>query len=330
MGCDRKLIMLKRKKIILSTAAALVALTGLTIGAVEKIVRAEQAANGRVENTIAQANLSRLRIVLPGRGDTADLQRKANAVAQFLSRDLGMPVEALVADDTAAVEALRANRAEVAFLSSRPALKAEQLANARLYLAEVRPNYSGRHTYNSVFVVPANSPLKTGSNTQTLQQLRGRRMAFTSPTSGSGFIFPVSELVKLGLVPNRDRLNGFFGQISYGNNYSGALQAVLRGQADVAAVSEYALKPPYITAQEANRLRVLYAIRNVPAHGVAIDDSVPAAMRDRIITSLMKLNQPANNQLLKDLYNSTELVRVNHNTHLQPMRDALQRAGIEP
>lgn len=322
--------MLKQKKIILGTAAALVALAGLTIGAIHKIARADQTADRKVENTIAQANASRLTIVLPGRGDAPDLQRKANAIAQFLSRDLGMPVEAIVADDTAAVEALRANRADVAFLSSRPALKAEQLANARLYLAEVRPNYSGRHTYRSVFVVPTNSPLKAGSNPQTLQQLRGKRMAFTSPTSGSGFIFPVGELVKLGLVPNRDRLNGFFGQVSYGNNYSGALQAVLRGQADVAAVSEYALKPPYITAEEGNRLRVLYAINNVPAHGVAIDDDVPAAMRERIITSMMKLNQPANNQLLKDLYNSTELVRVNHTTHLQPMRDALQRAGIEP
>ncbi|HEY9851862.1 MAG TPA: phosphate/phosphite/phosphonate ABC transporter substrate-binding protein [Leptolyngbyaceae cyanobacterium] len=322
--------MILGKKFILGAGAALAALAALTIAGVEKVALAERTNHRRVENTIAQANPSRLTIVLPGRGDAADLQRKANAIAQFLSRDLGMPVEAMVADDTAAVEALRANRADVAFLSSRPALKAEQLANARLYLAEVRPNYSGRHTYRSVFVVPTNSSLKSGSNPQTLQQLRGKRMAFTSPTSGSGFIFPVGELVKLGLVPNRDRLNGFFGQISYGNNYSGALQAVLRGQADVAAVSEYALKPPYITAAEGNRLRVLYAINNVPAHGVAIDDDVPAAMRERIITSMMKLNQPANNQLLKDLYNSTELVRVNHSTHLQPMRDALQRAGIEP
>ena len=59
-----------------------------------------------------------------------------------------MPVEALVSDNTAAVEALRANRVDVAFLSSRPALKAEQLANARLYLAEVRPNYSGGYLIN--------------------------------------------------------------------------------------------------------------------------------------------------------------------------------------
>ncbi|MBD2183350.1 phosphate/phosphite/phosphonate ABC transporter substrate-binding protein [Planktothrix sp. FACHB-1355] len=323
--------MLLKKNFLLGAGAALVALFGITIDALDKMpqARAERTASDRVQQSLAQATANRLTIVLPTRGDAADAQRKANAVAQFLSRETGMSVEAMVADETAAVEALRANRADVAFLSSRPALKAEELANARLYLAEVRPNYSGGYTYRSVFVVPSNSPLRSGATAQTLQQLRGKKMAFTSPTSGSGFIFPVGELVKLGLVENRDRLNGFFGQVSYGNNYSGALQAVLRGQADVAAVSEYALKPPYITQAEGSRLRVLYAINNVPAHGVSIDDDVPVATREKIINALMKLNEPANNQLLRDLYNSTQLVKINHTTHLQPMRDALQRAGIQ-
>jgi phosphonate transport system substrate-binding protein len=331
--CNGAFKIIVKKNILLGAGAVALALAGLAINTVEKVPQAlaDNSANNQVQSPIAQGRVRRLTIAFPGRGDTADLQNKANAVAQFLSRELGMPVDAFVADDTSAVEALRANKADVAFLSSRPALKAQQLANARLYLAEVRPNYSGRHTYRSVFVVPANSPLKSQATAkQTLEQLRGKKMAFTSPTSGSGFIFPVGEMVKQRLVPNRDRLNNFFGQISYGNNYSGALQAVLRGQADVAAVSEYALFPPYITAEESKKLRVLHGISGVPAHGVAIDDDVPNPMRERIINAMLKLNQPANNQLLKNLYNSTELVRVNGNQHLQPMREALSRAGFEP
>ncbi|BAZ37290.1 phosphonate-binding periplasmic protein [Calothrix sp. NIES-4101] len=283
------------------------------------------------EQTLLAQNQKTLTVVFPSRSDSTDLQNKANAVAAFLSKELGMPVRAQVADDTAAVEALRANRADVAFLSSRPALKAESLAQAKLYLAEVRANYSGKYTYNSVFVVPKNSPLKTGTDPKTiLGQLKGKKMAFTSPTSGSGFIFPVSKLVQAGFVPNKDRLDGFFGQVSYGGNYSKALQAVLRGQAEVAAVSEYALFPPYITAQERNQLRVLYKIPNVPAHGVAIDDDVPAPLRGKIINAMLKLNQPQNNQLLRGLYNSTELVKIDHNTHLAAVRNALKVVGMEP
>ena len=319
------------KKILLGAGAALLALTSLAIETVERMPQAQAhhtPGHGK-QILIAQNQSVPITVVFPSRSGVADLQRKANAVGRFLSNELDTPVEAVVSDEAAAVVALRANRANVAFLSSRPALKAEQQANARLYLAEVRPSYSGGHTYRSVMVVRKDSPLAAKANSkQTLQQLRGKRMAFTSRTSGSGFIVPVGELVKQGLVPNSDRLN-FFGQVTYGGDYSKALQSVLRGQADVAAVSEYALKPPYLTANEAQQLRVLYAVPGVPAHGVAIDDSVPAAQRTKLIAALMKLNQPGNNKLLRDLYNSTQLVPINHDRHLQPMRDALQRAGIK-
>ncbi|MEX0271765.1 phosphate/phosphite/phosphonate ABC transporter substrate-binding protein [Leptolyngbyaceae cyanobacterium UHCC 1019] len=313
-----------------NAAVSSASLFGNSAIATEPVALQFQSSSAFSNQLLAQAQTKKIRIVFPGRADATDLKTKVDAVASFLSRQMGMPVEGVIADDTAAVEALRANRADVAFLSSRPALKAQQLANAKLYLAEVRPNYSGGHTYRSIFVVPKDSPLKTrGSNTQTLQQLRGKKMAFTSPTSGSGFIFPVAEMVKQGLVPNRDRVKDFFGQVAYGNGYSGALQAVLRGQADVAAVSEYTLRPPYITAEEAKKLRVLAFVSNVPAHGVAIDADMPTATRNKLINAMMKLNEPANNKLLKDLGNATNLVRVDHDRHLSPMREALKRAGIE-
>lgn len=320
------------KKGLLGAGAGLIALTGLFVsmfGGVQTTI-AKPTPN-QLSSTLLAQNQKSLTIIFPTRSDSTDLQNKANAVAAFLSKELQMPVQAQVGDDTAAVEALRANRADVAFLSSRPALKAEQLANARLYLAEVRSTYSGRYTYNSVFVVPKNSPLQTRNSAKaTLEQLRGKRMAFTSPTSGSGFIFPVSQLVTLNLVPNRDRLDGFFGQVAYGGNYSKALQAVIRGQADAAAVSEYALNPPYITEAEKSQLRILHKIAGVPAHGIAIDDDVPSAMRERIINALLKLNQSPNNQLLRNLYNSTELVRVDHNQHLAGISAALKNTGISP
>lgn len=319
-------------KRLLGASAALVALTSLIINTIDKNqqVQAYPSVSHQTATAIAQ-NRAPLQIAFPTRKDSTDLQSKANRVAQFLSRELGMPVKAVVADETAAVEALRANRVDVAFLSSRPALKAEQLAGSRLALAEVRPEYSGGNTYRSVFVVRKNSPLRTQKTAQqTLNQLKGKKMAFASRTSGSGFIVPTGELVGKKLVAGPDKLEGFFSRVTYGDGYSSALQAVLRGQADVATVSEYALKSPWITPQEAQQLRVLHAIPGVPAHGIAIDNDVPAATRDRLITALLKLNQPQNNAMLRALYNSTELRRIDHNRHLAPMRQALQRAKLQP
>jgi phosphonate transport system substrate-binding protein len=310
-------------------SALAVVLLGISASvAVAKVLTSDRVMPTPLGNQrLAQKNP--LRIAFPTRAGKADLQNDANAVAKFISSAIGKPVEALIVDETAAVEALRANKVDVAFLSSRPAIKAKQLANAQVYLAEIRSNYSGGHTYKSVFVVPSDSKLQSGTGKATLESLRGKKIAFTSPTSGSGFIFPVGALVKNGLVPNRDRLTGFFGQVTYGGDYSKALQAVLRGQADVAAVSEYALAEPYVTPAESKKLRVLYSIGGVPAHGIAIDDSVSPTDRQQLIAAMLQLNQAKNNKLLQNLYNSTKLVEVNGDSHLQPMRDSMKQAGFD-
>ncbi|MFN4874854.1 MAG: phosphate/phosphite/phosphonate ABC transporter substrate-binding protein, partial [Aphanizomenon sp.] len=318
--------MIVSNKGLLGMAVGVLTLTGVVISGFSSIqvAIADHSQNQSGGHLVAQ-NIKSLTIVFPSRSDSTDLQNKANNVAAFLSKMVGIPIKAQVGDETAAVEALRANRADVAFLSSRPALKAEQLANSRLYLAEVRKNYSGRYTYNSVFVVPNNSQLKSKNSPKaTLEQLRGKTITFTSPTSGSGFIFPVSELVKQGFVPNRDRLDTFFSKVNYGGNYSKALDAVVRGQTDVAVVSEYALFPPYLAAENRDKVRILHKISGVPAHGIAIDDDVPVVIREKLINALLKLNKSENQQLLTNLYNSTELVRVDHDRHLQPMREALK------
>ena len=283
------------------------------------------------ETEIAKAPLKELTIAFATRRDTKDLQSKVDQVAAILSKEIGIPIKAVIGDETASVEALKADRANVAFLSGRAALKAELLSGSKMYLAEVRDDYSGGKTYDSIFVVPENSPLKTlADGTQTLEQLRGKRMAFTSRSSGSGFIFPVSELVGLKFVDGPDRLEQFFGKVTYGDGYSSALQAVLRDQADVAAVSEYALLPPWITAEEGKKLRVLHAVPNVPAHGIVIDDNVPADMREKLINAFLKLNEPENSELFRSLYNSTKLVKVDHEPHLAIMRTAIERAGLKP
>lgn len=280
---------------------------------------------------LAQAPQKKIVIVFASRRDSAELEKKAEAISKILSQQIGVPVEAVIANETAAVEALRANRADVAFLGGRAAIQAEKTTGAKLYLAEVRNDYSGGHTYKSVLVVRNDSPLKKlATKKQTLEQLRGKKMAFASRTSGSGFIIPTSEFVGEGLVSDPDRYNQFFGQVIYGDGYPSALQAVLKGQADVAAVSEYALNSPWITPEEVKKLRVILAIPGVPAHGIAIDNDVPAPLRAKIIAAFLTLNEPSNNVLFRSLYNSTKLVKVDHDRHLASMQKALQRAKLDP
>lgn len=276
------------------------------------------------KNSSDSQNKAAIAIVFPSRPESKDLQDKADKLVKILAQETGLNLQAKIADETAAVEALTANQADVAFLGSRAALKAEKLAKAKMYLAEVRPNYSGGHTYNSIFVVPKESKL------DSLQSLKGKKIAFTSPTSGSGFIFPVSQLIGEKLVPNKEKLDGYFSQVSYGGNYAKTLQALLRGQAEVATVSEYAMFAPHITPEESSKLKVIHKISGVPAHGIVIDDDLPEADRTKLIAAMLKLNEGSNNELFKSMYNSTSLVKVEHEEHLKPMVQALAKIGMEP
>jgi phosphonate transport system substrate-binding protein len=324
--------MMHKNKMLLSISiSSLMLLIGSNLNSIEKSSRAIASNNLPHSIELAQSSLQKIVIVFASRRDATDLEKKAKTVSDFLSQQIGIPVEGIVADESAAVEALRANRADVAFLASRAAIRADITTKAKLYLAEVRSDYSGGHTYDSVLVVRQDSALKKLSNKkQTLSQLRGKKMAFASRTSGSGFIIPTSEFVGEGFVKEPDRYGEFFSQVTYGDGYSSALQAVLKGQADVAAVSEYALKSPWITEAEAKQLKVIWAIPGVPAHGISIDDDVPAETREKIINAFMKLNESSNNGMFKALYNSTNLVKVDHNKHVAPMFKALERAKLQP
>lgn len=322
-----------RQKSWMGLAAGLTLFTGVSLATIITWQGVDALPSQKIQlpELRAQAPLQEITIVFATRRDTKDLQNKANTIAKLISEQTGIRIKAVIGDETAAVEALNANRAQVAFVAGRAALKAEQLTQAKMYLAEVRPDYSNGYTYNSVFVVKKDSPLQPkGSTKATLEQLRGKRMAFTSRTSGSGFIFPVSELVGLGLVSSPDRLNNYFKQVIFGDGYSGALQAVLRGQADVATVSEYALLPPWITAEEGKKLRVLQEISGVPAHGIIMDNGIPPVQREKLIQAFLKLNDAPYNASFRSLYGSTKLVRVDHNQHLATLKKALERAKIKP
>ena len=89
------------QKSLLSAGAALIALMGVAVTTVTGI---EPTTANSTSNLQAQGLMPRrlrnLTIVFPSRADSTDLQTKANAVATFLSKEMGIPVRAQIGDDT--------------------------------------------------------------------------------------------------------------------------------------------------------------------------------------------------------------------------------------
>ncbi len=251
-----------------------------------------------------------------------DLKKSTAVIAEKLSTEIQQKIEVLVPTSYGATaQGLISNKVHVAYMDSLPYILASQEADLDIIAVEKR---NGETQYNSVFVVKKDSPLKT------LKDLKGQRIAFSSQTSTSGYLFPFKRLLDEKLIKQPSDLKTFFSQTIYAGGYDKALLAVLNGQADVAAVSDYAIEGAkadlYLTAEQRSQLQILTRTPGVPTHLIAISKKVPQATREKIRAALLKIakDQP---DLLSSVYGAAELV-VPTGKHTQKTLEALNQTGL--
>jgi len=87
------------------------------------------------------------------------------------------------------------------------------------------PRAYGKTTYNSYIIVPK------GSKTTSIDDLKGKRFAFTDPLSNTGKLVPEYMLKQKGETPEK-----FFGKLSYSGSHDKSISAVNQGLIDGASV----------------------------------------------------------------------------------------------
>lgn len=249
------------------------------------------------------------------------LQLNAEAFAQFLGDEVKRPTKVFLPTDySVVVEALRAGHAHVAYFSAWPYVKARELAGVELLLAEVRAD--GRTAYVSRWYT------RDDTGIRTLADARGKRAAFTSPTSTSGYLFPYAKLIDEGLLPERGDPKNFFREVLFAGGYEQSLKALVNGQVDLAAASDYAL-PRYLNEEERKNIVILSEQGPVPSHCIAVKSSLSPALKTQIKAAFLKLNAPEHKDLLKTLYGAERLAEVTHQAHVGPLAHALKITGLE-
>lgn len=247
------------------------------------------------------------------------LSLNAKAMTEFLSAELKMPVKIYLPTNYAAVvEALRGGHAHVAYFSALPYAMAHNLAGVEVVAAEER---DGKTFYNSRWYVRADSPIKT------LADARGKPAAFTSPTSTSGYLFPFAKLVEEKCIPPRGDPKKFFGQVIFAGGYEQALKALVNGQVEIAAASDYALAR-FLSPDDQKKVRVLTEQGPVPTHCIAVKSDLSAELRQKISDALMKLNEPEHKELLKSVYGAQKLKPVTHDEHIGALKRAIEQTGL--
>lgn len=161
------------------------------------------------------------RFGLPPSLPVAPVPGAAGRLTRVLSGIVGRPVRLVnFVEYEALTEALRRGDVDAAWAPPLVAARAEALG-ARVL---VRPLRRGSVRSRSALLVRADSPLQ-------LETLGGSIAAWVDRTSVAGHLLPVAWLRERGLDPGR-----LFGQQLFLGSYQASLEALLGGEADVAAL----------------------------------------------------------------------------------------------
>jgi phosphonate transport system substrate-binding protein len=128
-----------------------------------------------------------------------------------------------VQSNAAQIETMRAGRLHVAGYASGQTGFAVNLAGAVPFA--IKGNETGPRSYTQVVIVKKDSPF------QKLADLKGRKVAHTSPSSNSGNMAPRALFPAEGLVPDKDY------KVLYSGKHDQSLMGVVNGDYDAAPIT---------------------------------------------------------------------------------------------
>jgi phosphonate transport system substrate-binding protein len=270
--------------------------------------------------TAADLSLQKVVIALKPDKDPDQMMQERKTLSAFLTEKLGKPVEVIVPlSSSVIIEGFANGTVDLGYLSATDMVAAQKRKVADILLAG---EIDGKNSYTSYWLALKEKPYTK------VEELKGKPIAFASRTSTSGFLLPMFDLKQKGLLDKPDA-EAFFGagNVFYGTGYVSAVERVLNGEAEAAAVSYYVLdKDKHLTAEQRARLKKIAEQGPVPTHVIAIRSSIPAADRTALQAAFDSMNEPANAELRDKLFTS-KLIQVDTEQHLGTIRNALEFIG---
>jgi phosphonate transport system substrate-binding protein len=242
-----------------------------------------------------------------------------------LQEKLGVPVQVIVPLSAAVIrEGLRNGSIDAAYVSATEFLPMGDEGAAEIVLAN---EIAGATGYKSLWLV------RREAKFSSIEELRGHPVAFSSRTSTSGFFIPLKDLHDRGLVRSAADLEEFFGRgnVLFGTGYVSAVERVLSGQAEAAAVSDYVFEGDrHLSAEQKAELRVLQSQGPVPTHVLVVSSRLGPAEKELLRSAFLDMDDSPEMREFRDRIFTAKFVPVDAQAHVAPVRAALQLALDPP
>ena len=213
------------------------------------------------------------------------MEAKTGPFADHLSEKLGMDVEVTLATDySTIVEAMASGKVDLgimppaAYVQARNLDAAEALLSSQLVAYDEDTEQPLEDTYTSTF--KGEVLVKADSDMESLEDLKGKKIATLSPNSASGYIYPVAEMKDLGIDPLTDCT------LTTVNDIPSEITAVLNGQQDACFVfqgARYVFASKFSDYDLFKDLKVLYLTEgDIPNDAIAVQPSMDDELKDKI------------------------------------------------
>ena len=154
--------------------------------------------------------------------NSEQLVEDVKPIADYLSQKMGVKVEAFTASNyIGVVEGIGSGSVDFGIIPPFSAVLAQKQSNAQPLLTS--KGKSGKSGYTAELYVRKDSGIKT------LEDVKGKKVAFVDPSSSSGYIYPGAMLVKAGINLDKDISYQFSG------GHDKSLQLLLNKDVDVIA-----------------------------------------------------------------------------------------------
>ena len=207
-----------------------------------------------------------------------------NGLAEDLGAVLGCKVEEIQASDyNAIIEALRTGSADMAYMGSQALALGVERTGLEPIVMKAEDGDPEKAIYHSVFITNA-----ANTDINSIEDIKGRTMAFVDPDSTSGNLVPTAEIIQAfpddNLNSDMLHTNGdFFEAVSFSGSHQAGLQAVVKGDVDVAPISDQILASEIANgnAKESD-VKIIHESGAIPAEAMVVAEHVDQATRDKL------------------------------------------------
>ena len=211
-----------------------------------------------------------------------------------------------VQSNAAEIEAMRSGRLHVGGFSTGPTVFAVNKAGAIPFA--VKGDAKGYQGYNLITIVKASSPFRT------VADLKGRKVAHTSPSSNSGHLAPLALLPAQGLAPGKDY------EIRFSGKHDQSVLGVNSGDYDAAHVASDVFDRMADRGQvkEAD-FRVIYRSQRFPTSSFAYAHDLAPALAQQIVKCFTDYRFP--DSMKKDFDGADRFVPISYQKEWAVVRE---------